>query len=327
MIRFTKISSILALATVMASISTTAMASSIGVNTGPSNAGDGSSPEDAQNNVVPPTSTAGIVPQTNWNNVMQGNWGNQQVTDDSGTLLATTVSVQTSWANGNVILDGTPAAADGDRLMMNGGMDNNGGPQGWTITEIPYANYDVYIYYDGGSNGNRGGVYQILDTDNGENVLAAQYGYDTATFDGTYKQATGDGTDGQGQGLDSNYVILTDLTAPNIKIQSIADQLGGGDNVKRAPMNGFQIVEVGGPGPPTITEIDYTSADGMLTLTWNSKPGETYAIKYSEDMISWDSDIDDGYPAAEGGDTTTATFNLNDFGLGIDSRLFFRIEK
>ena len=45
-------------------------------------------------------------------------------------------------------------------------------------------------------------------------------------------------------------------------------------------------------------------------------------------MISWDSDIDDGYPAAEGGDTTaTATFNLNDFGLGIDSRLFFRIEK
>ena len=310
----------------LAGLTVTANAASIGVNTGPSSNGDGSSPENTQNNLVSSTTTAGVVPQTNWNNLLQGNWGNQQVTDDSGTLLATTVSVQTQWANGNVVLSGG-AETNGDRLMMNGGMDNNGGAQGWTITGVPYSSYDVYIYYDGGSNGNRGGVYQILDTDNGENVLAAQHGYETATFDGTYKQATGDGTDGQGQGLDSNYVILTDLTAPNIKIQSIADQLGGGDNVKRAPMNGFQIVEVGGPGPPTITEIDYTSADGMLTLTWNSKPGESYAIKYSEDMISWDSDIDDGYPAAEGGDTTTATFNLNDFGLGSDSRLFFRIEK
>ena len=226
----------------LAGLTVTANAASIGVNTGPSSNGDGSSPENTQNNLVSSTTTAGVVPQTNWNNLLQGNWGNQQVTDDSGTLLATTVSVQTSWANGNVVLSGG-AETNGDRLMMNGGMDNGGGPQGWTITGVPYSSYDLYIYYDGGSNGNRGGSYQAWDSDNGDALLAAQSGYDTATFDGTYIQATGDGTDGNGQGLDTNYVVLSGLSAPNIKIRSIADSLGGGDNTRRAPMNGFQIVE------------------------------------------------------------------------------------
>ena len=226
----------------LAGLTVTANAASIGVNTGPSSNGDGSSPENTQNNLVSSTTTAGVVPQTNWNNLLQGNWGNQQVTDDSGTLLATTVSVQTQWANGNVVLSGG-AETNGDRLMMNGGMDNGGGPQGWTITGVPYSSYDLYIYYDGGSNGNRGGSYQAWDSDNGDALLAAQSGYDTATFDGTYIQATGDGTDGNGQGLNTNYVVLSGLSAPNIKIRSIADSLGGGDNVRRAPMNGFQIVE------------------------------------------------------------------------------------
>ena len=226
----------------LAGLTVTANAASIGVNTGPSSNGDGSSPENTQNNLVSSTTTAGVVPQTNWNNLLQGNWGNQQVTDDSGTLLATTVSVQTSWANGNVVLSGG-AETNGDRLMMNGGMDNGGGAQGWTITGVPYSSYDVYIYYDGGSNGNRGGSYQAWDSDNGDALLAAQSGYDTATFDGTYIQAIGDGTDGNGQGLNTNYVVLSGLSAPNIKIRSIADSLGGGDNTKRAPMNGFQIVE------------------------------------------------------------------------------------
>lgn len=225
----------------LAGLTVTANAASIGVNTGPSSAGDGSSPENTQNNLVSSTTTAGVVPQTNWNNLLQGNWGNQQVTDDSGTLLATTVSVQTQWANGNVVLSGG-AETNGDRLMMNGGMDNNGGAQGWTITGVPYSSYDVYIYYDGGNDNGRGGSYQVWDSDNGDNVLASQSGYDMATFDGTYIQATGTGLDGNGVALDTNYVVLSGLSAPNIKIRSIADALGQAPPL-RAPMNGFQIVE------------------------------------------------------------------------------------
>lgn len=233
----------------IAGFSLTANAASIGVNTGPAQAGDGTSGSHAQNNIMLSTYTAGAeVVQDNWNQLLQSNWAIQTVKDDGGTLLATTVAVNTSWAAGSTVLTGGELT-DGNRLMMNGAMDNSGGPQGWTITGITYALYDVFIYYDGTSNDDRGGSYQVWDSDNSDALLASQSGYDTATFDGTYIQATGDGTDGSGQGLNTNYVKLTGLSASNIKIRSLADQLGGGDTTLRAPMNGFQIVQV--PEPST----------------------------------------------------------------------------
>ncbi len=75
-----------------------------------------------------------------------------------------------------------------------------------------------------------------------------------------------------------------------------------------------------------ITKIAYDSATSSLTLTWNSNPGATYAVKYSSDMSNWDSDLDDGVPA-DAGDTTTVTFNLNGTGLENEARVFFRIER
>ena len=210
----------------LAGLTVTANAASISVNTGPAG-----TEVDGQ--------TAGVVATSVWNDKLAGNFGATDVKDDSSTtLVGTTVSVNTSWTNTS-----GSGTSDGHHTLMHGGMDNGGGPQGWTMTNIPYASYDVYIYYDGGSNDSRGGSYQVWDSDNSDAVLASQSGYDIATFSGTYIQAVGDGTDGAGQGLDTNYVVLSGLSAPNIKIRSIADQLGGGDNTKRAPMNGFQIVK------------------------------------------------------------------------------------
>ena len=218
---------ITAFAAATAAFALSANAASISVNSGP------------VGQEVDGQSAGAEVTSTSWNDKMAGNFGATDVKDDSGaTLVGTTVSVQTSWTNTS-----GSGTSDGHHTLMNGGLDNGGGPQGWTIENVPYASYDVYIYYDGGSNGSRGGSMQIWDSDNSDAVLAAQSGYDTATFSGSYLQATGDGTDGAGQGLDTNYVKLTGLTASNIKIRSIADQLGGGDGTKRAPMNGFQIVE------------------------------------------------------------------------------------
>ena len=75
-----------------------------------------------------------------------------------------------------------------------------------------------------------------------------------------------------------------------------------------------------------ITEIDYSEDDNMLTLTWTSIPGESYAVKFSGDMTNWDSDLDDGIPASEGGTTTTETFDLTDSGLIGEERVYFRVE-
>lgn len=79
--------------------------------------------------------------------------------------------------------------------------------------------------------------------------------------------------------------------------------------------------------PFAITAIAYSPADDMLTLTWGSRPGRTYAVKFSRDLTSWVSDLDDGVPAAEDATTTTKTFDLSSAGLAGAGRVYFRVER
>jgi len=76
--------------------------------------------------------------------------------------------------------------------------------------------------------------------------------------------------------------------------------------------------------PFAITEIDYSSADDRVTLTWNSREGEIYSVKYSRDMTNWDSDLDDGVEA-DPGEMTTMSFDIA--GLERSERVYFRVEK
>ena len=73
-----------------------------------------------------------------------------------------------------------------------------------------------------------------------------------------------------------------------------------------------------------INSIDYNPGDGNISLTWNSRKGEVYAVKYSTDLINWDSDIDDGVEADEG-ESTTRIFDISD--LGLLESVYFRVEK
>ncbi|MEN8784191.1 MAG: hypothetical protein ABF379_07500, partial [Akkermansiaceae bacterium] len=78
--------------------------------------------------------------------------------------------------------------------------------------------------------------------------------------------------------------------------------------------------------PLQITDITYTPEDTSVALTWNSTEGTSYAVRYSRDMENWDFDLDDGIPG-EAGDSTTTTFNLSEFGLENETKLYFRVEK
>ena len=75
-----------------------------------------------------------------------------------------------------------------------------------------------------------------------------------------------------------------------------------------------------------ITSIDYIPGDNLLTLTWDSQPGEGYTVKYSRDMRDWSADLDDGIQA-DAGDSTTRTFDLAQAGLAEAACLFFRVER
>lgn len=308
----------------MVSLVSTAQANSIGVNVGPNHGtNEAENAESTINNELPPGTTAGVVPQANWNNLLEGDFGTTELVDDSGTLLETTAKVSTRWVNG---VRGH-GSSDGDQILMNGGLDgDNSNVLSSTITGIPYAVYDVYIYFDGGSEGGRGGTYSATPSGAGASLARSQDGYDLATFSGEFIQATGTGLDEEGEPIGSNYVKFSAMSGENLEITSIP--IAHPTNVSRAPWNGFQIVEnTSGNAPLLITAIDYSSDDNMLTLTWNSSPGETYSVTSSLDLSRWDIELNDDVPATAEGETTTMTFDLLEAGLEDDPRLFFRVEK
>ena len=308
----------------MLSVAIPAQANSIAVNVGPNHGtNEVENPESTINNELPLETIAGVVPQANWNNLLEGAFGTTQLIDDSGTLLETTASVSTLWVNG---VQGH-GSDDGDQILMNGGLDGgNSSVLSSTITGIPYEVYDVYIYFDGGSASGRGGTYSATPSGAGASAARSQDGYDTATFSGEFIQATGTGLDEEGEPVGSNYVLFTGMSGENLEIASIP--ITHPTNVSRAPWNGFQIVEdTSGVSPLKITDIKFSPDDNMLTLTWNSKPGETYAVTSSIDLNGWNLEIDDNVPAAEDGETTTVTFDLLEAGLDGEPRLFFRVEE
>ncbi|HCN79669.1 MAG TPA: hypothetical protein DIS80_00940 [Verrucomicrobiales bacterium] len=77
--------------------------------------------------------------------------------------------------------------------------------------------------------------------------------------------------------------------------------------------------------PLQITEITYTPGHPSVSLTWNSKDGISYAVRYSRDMVNWDFDLDDAVLGTA--DSTTQTFNLSEFGIANEKKLYFRVEK
>ncbi|MFN0129670.1 MAG: LamG domain-containing protein, partial [Verrucomicrobiales bacterium] len=79
-------------------------------------------------------------------------------------------------------------------------------------------------------------------------------------------------------------------------------------------------------GPPArfeITEITYDDNTGVLKLTWNSSPVDSYRVESSRDLVRWE-ELDDGI--ASDGRSTTEAFDLNlFFPTGIPAKLYFRV--
>ena len=69
-------------------------------------------------------------------------------------------------------------------------------------------------------------------------------------------------------------------------------------------LNAVIVHEVGPEIPLAITKVNYDSETGTSTLTWNSRPGATYALEFSNDLTedSW-VEIEDGI-SSQGEETT-----------------------
>lgn len=78
------------------------------------------------------------------------------------------------------------------------------------------------------------------------------------------------------------------------------------------------------PTPLAITSLELLSAENQISLTWNSVEGDNYVVKYSTDLLNWDSDLDDSYPA-DAGETTTGVFDISE--VDQSGPVFFRVER
>lgn len=121
------------------------------------------------NQIIAPTTVAGGgagVAASNWSNVTGGTGSASDLNDDAG--AATTLDI--SWSSGGMWGDGsanTDANAQvGNAQLQRGYLDDNqGGPAPIQInlSQIPYAAYDVVVYFSTDTSGSNYGTITFTD--------------------------------------------------------------------------------------------------------------------------------------------------------------------
>lgn len=220
------------------------------------------------------TDIAGVYPLQNWNNAdPSGNnsGGLSQIvgpiagaiSDDSGTATGVGFfySAQGMWA----VSQTTNA---GNRQLLNGYLDAESSSNGsCTISNIPYANYDVYVYVSADQNGRtagigiNGGSQTYLLTD------ASGYNYSTPLIQAT---ATS-----QGSATAAHYAYYHNVTGSSLQVNLYYY----GANVGLA---GVQIVGVSNAPPTAPTGLAASAGNSQVVLTWNASGGASgYTVKRS----------------------------------------------
>jgi len=167
---------------------------------------------------------AGVVPQINWNNLNGNTGGPSALIDSDGAATSASVTWSgspNSWTTGN-------GSSTADHIMMNGYLDTSGSSTtSVSVSDVPFSEYDVYLYFDGDASG-RSGAYTV----NGNTKVGTDNGNPSGNFTGTFLEDVGGGAGG-------NYLLFSGLSDAMLDISATP---GGGFGDFRAPVNGFQIV-------------------------------------------------------------------------------------
>ena len=118
-------------------------------------------------------------------------------------------------------------------------------------------------------------------------------------------------------------------TQQSLDILNFSDtQVGYVDEIRIGTSFGDVTNGASPPAGLAITDITYIDSNetNEVALTWNSKARATYIVRYSTNLVNWDTDLEDGI-TGDDGSATTRTFNLSEFGLEGETKLFFRVEE
>lgn len=195
------------------------------------------------------TTTSGVAPAANWNNTVPsggspyvGKTVNDLIDDAGG---ATTVDISYgSW--GAWRLQASHPGTDGDgsnnKELLNGYL--NAGPAAWNpsvtassvaISQIPYANYNIIVYFSADQVGREGSVINGASTFYFSSLGPASVAGSNATLTQTTSTTTADYAG-------ATYAVFSGLSGDS---QTITVQMR--DNDEWGGIAGFQIVAVPEP--------------------------------------------------------------------------------
>ena len=267
-----------------------------------------------RNGTVTGSAIAGVSPAANWNNTWPANPTTDLIDKDG---QATTLDLAyTSFNNWNI--QGSHPGLDGDgtsnKELLNGYL--NAGPAGWnppvtsssvSLSQIPYPNYDVIVYFSSDGADREGTVSDGTTTYHFKTLGAASITGSNATL----TQATD--TTEAGYLVGANYAIFSGLSGAT---QTITVQMR--DNDEWAGIAGFQVVADLGTVPEFGVQPEDTSAavgtTATLTASAVADPSPTYQWEYSANGTT-------GWTAIP--DQTAASLVLN--GITLADEGFYRV--
>ncbi|MCC5847643.1 MAG: immunoglobulin domain-containing protein [Verrucomicrobia bacterium] len=172
----------------------------------------------------PADQNAGLLPRPNWNQVQQDA---TDLVDNEGNVTAMTYSTSLRYQYNRATASGESA----DHRMMSAHQGD--GPTGTiTFENIPFDNYDVYIYW--------GGHYRDELTPDFMSVKLGDQTFwlrrDNITWNGTYTRST---ATTKADAEDSNYILFEDQNASSLVLTITADTA---NNQNRAGPSGIQFI-------------------------------------------------------------------------------------
>lgn len=228
---------------------------------------------------------AGVIPAGYWNTTDRL----ETVLDSYGRPTGVDWTAFDREKPGDYVDNGANAFDGNARMMQSHAFPANSRDE-WTFTvaNVPYGLYDVYVYYNG---------FPVWDPQNACSftVGSETYWIPSSNFDftGSFLQSTAR-TVGEMVG-GSNYAVFEGLTAPTLDL--IIDVPGPHD---RARISGLQIVDKSEPGPPVV--IQQPESTGVIEGTTASF--SVFAYANPEGAYQW---LRNGMPVA-GADAATYSF-------------------
>jgi hypothetical protein len=201
---------------------------------------------------ITPTDTAGVVAQTNWQYINGTTGSGTSVQNSNGVEVPININWSSPGSYGVY-----NATQTNDRALMNTFLDtlDQGGVITFAVSDIPYAQYDVYAYVGSDGNGRAGhGELQGV-------AGSTRYFVTSDNPFGSYVEATATTLAGA---ADANYIRFRGLTSSAFTYVESTDSTAG------VGFHGIQIVDTTVPEPSAIV-LFVTGLIGLLAYAWRKQ--------------------------------------------------------